>query len=510
MGAKAKETKRARLGNFALPIAALSSMGVWANLAGYGGIFLDPSTTGDALEVVRYAYYAGAVIAVLLFALQSRRILEHEKGLKLCTPLIMGFGTLCYALAYNQTLFDPLLLGASTSLLLGCCYLWIVATLYISLARELSAAAAIYAILIAQVVEQLLSVLVGRLVEPTIQIVLCFLCPLFVLVAFFGMSSRTRAATPHETFSSNAQSHTFLLQVASGIAIVTMGAASSVGQWGLARSVFTTDDGLVAFAHTAISCLLLIGLATAFLLPEIGRPLSYRYQTSFLVIAASIMLAVLQPSLDPKWLGAFDIVQNAVEFFSHVLMWVILARAIRETGRNPYFLASISLIPYSVLSLCWVVLLESTAPAPSLIFVFISYVLILIVAVHPRRLYERELPHLTLRQQMNEYTLDGEPEIPLESNGALIVETVERRCAYVGKHYGLSSREIDVLSLLAQGRSRPVMQKQLVLSEGTIKTHLSHIYEKLQVGSAQEALDLIYGSTAIGDPFDAPLNDSVR
>lgn len=510
MGLREAETKRVHLANSALSVAALSLMGVWTNLAGYGGIFLDPSSTSNALEAMRYAYYAGAVLAAGLLALQSRRILKTERGLRLCIPVIMGFGTLCYALAYNQTLFDPLLLGSSTSFLLGCCYLWIVATLYISLMRELSVAKAICAILAAQVTEQLLSVIVSQLVPPTAQMILCFMCPLFVLVALFGISSQTQNALPHKAFSRSAQSHTFLLQAASGVAIVAMGAASSVGQWGLARPAFTTEDGMTAFIHTAISCLLLIGLVAAFLLPEIGHPISYRYQMPFLVIAASIMLATLQPSLDQEWLGAFDIVQNAVEFFSHVLLWVILAEAVKETGKNPYFLAGMSLIPYSVLSLCWVVLLESTAQASTFVFIFISYVLILIVAVHPRLLYERELPHLTLSQQMNEYTLDGEPEIPYESNGALVVETVQRRCAYVGKHYNLSSREIDVLSLLAQGRSRPAIQKLLVLSEGTVKTHLSHIYEKLHVSSAQEALDIIYGTTAIDSPFDPPLNDSVR
>ena len=272
-----------------------------------------------------------------------------------------------------------------------------------------------------------------------------------------------------------------------------MGAASSVGNWGSLRTLLAATDTAAALSQTALACLLLVGLTTTFLLPLIERPLSYRYQPAFLVIAASITLASLQPSLDPTWLNAFDIVQSAIEFFSHIMLWVVLSRAIGETGGNPFFLAGVSLAPYSVLSLIWIALLEASAAAPSFVLVFVSYLLILIVAVHPRLLYERDLPRFTSTQELNEYALDGEPEIPIESNGASVVELIERRCCFVGQRHGLSAREAQVLTLLAQGRSRPVIQKQLVLSEGTVKTHLSHIYEKLHVRSAQEALDLIYG-----------------
>src|SRR5437763_2190002 len=45
----------------------------------------------------------------------------------------------------------------------------------------------------------------------------------------------------------------------------------------------------------------------------------------------------------------------------------------------------------------------------------------------------------------------------------------------------LSSRELQVLQLAAQGLSGPVIAERLVISPATVKTHFEHIYEKLGV-----------------------------
>ncbi len=52
----------------------------------------------------------------------------------------------------------------------------------------------------------------------------------------------------------------------------------------------------------------------------------------------------------------------------------------------------------------------------------------------------------------------------------------------------LSPRETQVLQLLVAGTSNKSIAAQLALSENTIKTHLSHIFEKLGVQSRAEAV----------------------
>jgi DNA-binding NarL/FixJ family response regulator len=48
---------------------------------------------------------------------------------------------------------------------------------------------------------------------------------------------------------------------------------------------------------------------------------------------------------------------------------------------------------------------------------------------------------------------------------------------------GLTEREVQVLRLLAKGRNRREIAKDLVVSEGTIRSHLEHIYAKIGVST---------------------------
>ncbi|MNT80735.1 CsgBAC operon transcriptional regulatory protein [compost metagenome] len=54
---------------------------------------------------------------------------------------------------------------------------------------------------------------------------------------------------------------------------------------------------------------------------------------------------------------------------------------------------------------------------------------------------------------------------------------------------GLSSRELEVLELMALGYSNKEIASQLFVSPNTVKTHLSSIFEKLNVGKRLQAID---------------------
>lgn len=71
-----------------------------------------------------------------------------------------------------------------------------------------------------------------------------------------------------------------------------------------------------------------------------------------------------------------------------------------------------------------------------------------------------------------------------------------RRCERVADTFLLSRRETDVLFLLAKGRNVGFITQQLGISEGTVKTHVNHVYKKCGVHGRQELICLI-------DSFDA-------
>lgn len=57
---------------------------------------------------------------------------------------------------------------------------------------------------------------------------------------------------------------------------------------------------------------------------------------------------------------------------------------------------------------------------------------------------------------------------------------------------GLSPREVEVLRLVAAGRSNPEIAAELILSEKTVARHLSNIFSKLEVGSRTAAAAFAY------------------
>lgn len=55
-------------------------------------------------------------------------------------------------------------------------------------------------------------------------------------------------------------------------------------------------------------------------------------------------------------------------------------------------------------------------------------------------------------------------------------------------HWGLTKREVEVLRMLMRGMNRKEIATEMCNSQNTVKTHISHIYEKLGVHSVSELL----------------------
>lgn len=61
----------------------------------------------------------------------------------------------------------------------------------------------------------------------------------------------------------------------------------------------------------------------------------------------------------------------------------------------------------------------------------------------------------------------------------------------IGQRFGLSGREVEVLTLYALGHTQARVSKELQLSQNTVHTHIKRIYEKTDLHSRQEILDYI-------------------
>lgn len=91
-----------------------------------------------------------------------------------------------------------------------------------------------------------------------------------------------------------------------------------------------------------------------------------------------------------------------------------------------------------------------------------------------------------------ETTIEGivpveEPEVRSESPEDLF----QARCDAIAAEYHLTPREREVFAMLARGRNREYIQEKLVVSRNTVKAHVRHVYEKLDIHSHQELIDLV-------------------
>lgn len=77
-------------------------------------------------------------------------------------------------------------------------------------------------------------------------------------------------------------------------------------------------------------------------------------------------------------------------------------------------------------------------------------------------------------------------------------DSVRAACCVIAGSHNLTKRETEVLFLLAAGYGRQYVSEKLVISEGTARTHIKHIYSKLEVHCKEELLDLVHEQMATG------------
>lgn len=89
----------------------------------------------------------------------------------------------------------------------------------------------------------------------------------------------------------------------------------------------------------------------------------------------------------------------------------------------------------------------------------------------------------TERDLRSIYQPEAKPRVP----------DLDERCEQIARSAGLSSRELDVMRLLARGRSVAVISETLGIAQGTVKHHASNTYRKLGVYDRQGLIDVVAG-----------------
>ena len=69
-----------------------------------------------------------------------------------------------------------------------------------------------------------------------------------------------------------------------------------------------------------------------------------------------------------------------------------------------------------------------------------------------------------------------------------------QKCKELTESYRLTSREAEVLELLARGRTRAYIAESLCISENTVRVYTTKIYNKLDIHDRSSLFILVYGS----------------
>jgi DNA-binding CsgD family transcriptional regulator len=101
---------------------------------------------------------------------------------------------------------------------------------------------------------------------------------------------------------------------------------------------------------------------------------------------------------------------------------------------------------------------------------------------------ERELDLLRTLQPFLEFTL----------NSVYLPRRYRERAA-LGQRYELTERELDVVELILAGASNKVIAAELNLSVSTVKTHLQHVFAKLDVRSRTALSARVVGHLGLRD-----------
>ena len=89
---------------------------------------------------------------------------------------------------------------------------------------------------------------------------------------------------------------------------------------------------------------------------------------------------------------------------------------------------------------------------------------------------------------MNE-ELSGDLPLPIEEERHR--GTWKQNLTEFAQKYSLTARQTEVLMLLAKGYSTSKIEETLVVSNHTVKAHVYGIYQKTDVHSRQELIELI-------------------
>ena len=500
-------------------VALLSAVGmmlvvVWADILGHGLGFEPSASMIASLGNSRLFFLVGFTVAAILSVPLAKYGMSPSLMPARFTAAISVVGTLLYGFAYVQVPLPANVAAIVGLFLCGAGYYAATMLIYCQLAKVRCLSIAVTAVAAALFLKTVIGSQLTIVLPRDVQIIFASLLPVCVFACLVALDRCDSAALSEyrarKTLSKQGIYDLFFLLVAVSLMLAALRGTSHLGLWGAGF----TGSPVSSFMGYAVVGLVLVVFAYLTLIRNSNNQMLVRFQPAFLVLAAGFVLYVLQDSFleVPGYAQFFEWLYLTVELFGHLLSGTLIIAAIRSSDLPPWCFQGVSDSAFGLLAIPWIFLAQDATMDIRPLMV-IAIFLVMVAAIRPMSTRPLEIEVMGIPSSGSSFAAEGvshrnevsdtlSPNPPLDQQG----ESLERRLtlchAEIAKSHSLSARETDVFMLLAQGRSRPYICEALYLSDGTVKTHISHIYRKFDVHGRRKLLDAVQSELAHFEPTE--------
>ena len=517
---------------------------VWCTLMGHTLGFMPAADGMEGWTNPRTFFLAGIFAVSVAFAAFPHGMRRWNRLFISSLPLIASAGTACFALAYRQDLCDPRVLAAFGLCVSGAGYFWLVARYNLLLARTQLFSCAVWSIVGALFAKLVLVEAFGVSLDSDVQVAVAVAMPLVSAFVFEiarmaakrqvernpwvdpGIAARTSRthtefgipSRPRIVAMDHAEKRDLMTIVAvSAILLAVVRAMSFLGMWGDTHTSLSESIAWVSSLLLGGVCLVLFARFALIGMQE--RPMSTRFQPAILVTLAGMFAMAVQVNPGSPWAVFMSIIVQLDELFAHLLFWCVVIAALDVLDVPSFRVIGFACAVYAGVSIAWVVLMSHATVIDATLVLLAAYAAVVFaMRVNWRRSSAVAVDRADAPAGASA-AVDGKAgrNAALESapqpvgaaspaSGACAESDAEtgdatarlhalisQRCDEVADRYGLSPREREVFACMARGRTRAGIQEDLVLSGNTVKTHVAHIYAKLNVHERQEMMALLLG-----------------
>lgn len=467
------------LEGFSIPFQSIDNLGV----GGFG--------------FARYGFFLACLVAALFLTFFAKWVERFEIQFSIAVPLLTLIGILLYSIAGHQDSDIADISAALGSLFVGFGYIW-----YNMRLCHISASIKTPEVVIATIACSitLTTLLFASILALAPKESHLLIAAILSLAGAFSIKQASRAQaklTQPLPLSFIDKNHSAILKTKESrrkqigqlalvsVVLIVMRGLMDSGIWG-STLTSSTDPASLPWAFVIVILFSAISVPTFLLYAKSTK--GYHYHLPFLVLIAGFFIILLTKEQISNQ-QVVSMIESSIELLCQMLFSYTLINSARLLNISGFRIAGCTLAFTYVIVIFWTIFMEGMEFTSSAIILIAAYFLIVFVGTP-------SLPHELIASTGSEQ----------QNPPAKTHETIATESCRIAKENGLTNRETEILVLLLQGRSLPYIQRKLVLAEGTVKTHVSHIYKKLNVHSKQELIDLLPSRTVTPSDEDLASN----